>query len=215
MQVTHRPIAADELLRPDAKAWLDAKAEPIDLIGVPAALQPTDFIVKSWTGKPVGAVTSLRFSALHNGELIGLRLEWADPSRDVDIDDNDHFPDGAAVLFPFEADAPLILMGSPEKPVNAWHWRADREGKARNNVATGIGSTRVTKGAEIRTSARYHDGRWQLVFLRALQRRGVESTVRLAPGQTTQIAFAVWEGSNGERGGLKSFSPRWRELSIE
>jgi complex iron-sulfur molybdoenzyme family reductase subunit gamma len=99
--------------------------------------------------------------------------------------------------------------------VNAWHWRADRQGEARNNVATGIGSTRVTKGAEIRTSARYRDGHWQLVFLRALRRSGIQGTVQLAPGQTTRIAFAVWEGSNGERGGLKSFSPQWRELRIE
>jgi DMSO reductase family type II enzyme heme b subunit len=215
MQVTLREVAAEDLLRPDAEVWLESKHEQISLTGVPISMQPTAFIVNSWKGKTVGAVASLRFGALHNGEVIALRLEWADPSEDLDIDDNDHFPDGAAVVFPFKDDAPLISMGSPEQPVNAWHWRADRAGEARNNVATGIGSTRVTKGAEIRTSAHYRDGRWRLVFLRSLRRSGIESTVQLAPRQTTQISFAVWEGSNGERGGLKSFSPKWHALSIE
>ncbi|MBW2273258.1 MAG: ethylbenzene dehydrogenase [Deltaproteobacteria bacterium] len=214
MEVKERAIAADELIRPDSKVWLEAKAEPVDLTGVPVSMQPTAFISNSWTGKPVGVVTGLTFSALHNGEDIALRLEWADPSQDLDIDDNDHFPDGAAVVFPMKDDAPLITMGSPQQPVNAWHWRADRPAEARNNVATGIGTTRVTKGAEIRTAARYHDGHWQVVFVRALRRSGVESTIQLAAGQTTPIAFAVWEGSNGERGGLKSFSPRWYDLHI-
>ncbi len=215
MQVTLSKVAADELLRPDANVWLDSKSEQIDLTGVPASMQPTAFIANSWSNRTQGAVTSLRFGALHNGEVIALRLEWTDPSEDRGIDDNDRFPDGAAVLFPFKDDAPLITMGSSEQPVNTWHWRADRQGEARNNTAKGIGSTRVTKGAEIRTSARYHDGSWQLVFLRALRRSGVDSTIQLAPGQTTRIAFAVWEGSNGERGGLKSFTPQWHELSIE
>ena len=215
MQVSLRNLAADELLRPDADVWLHGKTEQIGLTGVPTSIQPTAFIANSWAGKTVGTVTSLLFCALHNGDSIALRLEWADPSEDRGIDDNDRFPDGAAVIFPFKDDAPLISMGSPEQPVNAWHWRADRGGEARNNTAKGIGSTRVTKGALIRTAARYHDGRWQLVFLRALRRNGVDSTIQLAPGQTTQIAFAVWEGSNGERGGLKSFTPQWLELSIE
>ncbi len=215
MRAHLRKATASALLQPDGEVWLDAKTEQIALTGVPVSMQPTAFIANSWTGKKVGAVDSLRFSAVHNGDSLALRLEWADPSEDLDIDDNDHFPDGAAVLFPFEADAPLITMGSADQPVNAWHWRADRPDEAHNNTARGIGTTRVTKGAEIQTSARYEDGHWQLVFLRALRRDEVTSTVQLAAGQTTQIAFAVWEGSNGERGGLKAFSPQWHELSID
>ena len=215
MQVTLANVAADELLLPEADVWLQSKTEQIGLSGVPTSMQPTAFIANSWMGKNVGAVTSLRFGALHNGEVIALRLEWADPSEDLRVDDNDRFPDGAAVLFPFEDDAPLLTMGSPEQPVNTWHWRADRQGEARNNTANGVGSTRTTKGAEIRTSARYRNGLWQLIFLRALRRSGVDSTVQLAPGRNTRIAFAIWEGSNGERGGLKSFTPQWHELRIE
>jgi DMSO reductase family type II enzyme heme b subunit len=215
MKVKSRSIQASELGQPDASVWQTVQAERIALMGIPIGLQPSAFIISNWTDKVVGKIAEVQVSALHNTEVIALRLEWADPNYDTDTDDNDHFPDGAAVLFPLKGDAPLVTMGSVDLPVNAWHWRADRKGEARNNVAAGLGSTRVTSGAQISTSARYHDGHWQLVFLRPLQVAGVDTTIQLTPGQAIKIAFAVWEGSNGERGGLKAFSQEWRELILE
>ena len=215
MQVKSLSIPASELSRPDANIWQQADRTRIPLVGVPLSLQPTDFIKNTFRDQQIGVTTELQFSALHNGEVIALRLEWADPTRDTDLDDNDHFPDGAALMFPFKGDAPLVTMGSKEQPVNAWHWRADREGVARNNIAVGLGSSRVTSRAEITTSAQHENGRWQVVFLRQLQRQGVDTTVQFSPGQNIKIAFAVWEGSNGERAGLKAFSPAWRELSLD
>jgi hypothetical protein len=37
---------------------------------------------------------------------------------------------------------------------------------------------------------------------------------QLAPGERTGFALAVWEGSNGERAGIKAFSGDWRELRL-
>ncbi len=214
MQVPHRSASPSELGRPDAGIWSKVRARRISLIGAPVALQPSPFIVNTWQNKPVGKVSAVDFSALHNGEFLALRLGWADPHQDLDLHDNDSFPDGAAVIFPLRKDATLATMGSVEQPVNAWHWRADRPTLARNNVATGIGSSRVTQGGEISTCAIYHNGHWQLVFLRRLQVKEVSSAVQFAAGQTCKIGFAVWEGSNGERGGLKAFSPEWQELTL-
>ena len=42
-----------------------------------------------------------------------------------------------------------------------------------------------------------------------------DEAVQLAPGGAVKIGFAVWEGSNGERAGVKSFSKEWRELALE
>jgi len=207
-------IPASELSRPGSEIWQQAERTRIPLAGVPLSLQPTEFIKNTFRNQPVGTTAELQFSALHNGEVIALRLEWADPDRDTDIDDNDHFPDGAALMFPFKGDAPLVTMGSKEQPVNAWHWRADREGVAHNNIAVGLGTSRVTSGAEISTRANHENARWQVVFLRQLQRQGVDTTVQFSPGQTTRIAFAVWQGSNGERAGLKAFSPGWHEFTL-
>lgn len=214
MRVNSLSIEARELARPDAGIWRQAASSRIPLVGTPIQMQPTDFIKTTFARQKIGKISEIQFSALHNGEVIALRLEWADPDQDADTDDNDHFPDGAAVMFPFKDDAPLITMGSKEQPVNAWHWRADRDGEARNNVAAGFGSSRVTRGAEIVASAQYCEGRWRVVFLRQLQREGIDTTVQFGAGQTIKIAFAVWEGSNGERAGLKAFSPQWYELSL-
>ncbi len=41
------------------------------------------------------------------------------------------------------------------------------------------------------------------------------SAIQIAPGQTLRTTFAVWEGSNLERAGIKAFSPAWLELEIE
>jgi DMSO reductase family type II enzyme heme b subunit len=214
MRVNLLSIQASELAKPDADIWQQAAKARIQLAGAPLQMQPTEFIKASFAEQDVGKISEVHFRALHNNEVIALRLEWADPNQDIDIDDNDRFPDGAAVMFPFKGDAPLVTMGSKEQPVNAWHWRADRVGEARNNVAAGFGSSRVTSGAEIATSAHYCEGRWQLVFVRQLQRPDINTTVQFGAGQTIKIAFAVWEGSNGERGGLKAFSPQWHELSL-
>lgn len=214
MHVNSLSISASDLASPDSGVWRKASSAKIALAGAPVQMQPTDFIKTTFADQVVGKINEIQFSALHNGEVIALRLEWADASQDTDIDDNDHFPDGAAVMFPFKGDAPLVTMGSKEQPVNAWHWRADRTGEARNNVAAGFGSSRVTSGAKISTTAQYYEGRWHVVFLRQLQRDGIDTTVQLSAGQTTKIAFAVWEGSNGERAGLKAFSPQWHELSL-
>jgi hypothetical protein len=37
----------------------------------------------------------------------------------------------------------------------------------------------------------------------------------MAVGARLKTAFAVWDGASQERGGLKSVSARWLELSIE
>jgi DMSO reductase family type II enzyme heme b subunit len=39
--------------------------------------------------------------------------------------------------------------------------------------------------------------------------------VNLGPGDTGKVAFAVWQGANQERGGLKATSLDWEPLEIE
>ncbi len=37
--------------------------------------------------------------------------------------------------------------------------------------------------------------------------RAYDESKQFNSGDTVKIAFEIWEGSNGERGGLKAFSP--------
>ena len=40
-------------------------------------------------------------------------------------------------------------------------------------------------------------------------------SIQLRVVEPFKVAFAVWEGSNGERGGIKSFSPSWHDVTLE
>ena len=119
-------IDAKALGDPDAAVWSGADGASVDLAPTPLALQPSAYLAQTERARPVGRVKQVRVRSLHNGSEIAFHLEWEDSAREDTITDNDAFPDGAALLFPLRKDAPLMTMGSEEKPVAAWHWRADR-----------------------------------------------------------------------------------------
>jgi len=60
----------------------------------------------------------------------------------------------------------------------------------------------------------YENGTWSVVFKRPMNIEDPEVELVLDDGQEKLIAFALWNGSNGDRGGRKSISD-WVELSIE
>jgi len=101
--------------------------------------------------------------------------------------------------------------------VNAWFWRGDYEdGKAQNTFAKGLGTTEFSKSSPIQAKATWQNGTWAVVFARALAvPEQKDEAVQLAEGSAVKIGFAVWEGSNGERAGVKSFSKEWRDLTLE
>ncbi len=209
-----RGAPVEWLLDPGADPWRKAAPERIALIGTPLGLQPTAAIRTAWTSRRIGLVERVDVSALHNGEVLAFRLEWSDGSENREVTDTNVFPDAAAVLFPVKAGAPLMTMGAPGLPVNAWYWRADSDTAGRQVLAEGIGTSRTPDLETVRTHGLWKGGRWALVIARPLKVACQEPCVQLAPGEATEFAVAVWEGSNGERGGIKSFSGSWRELEL-
>ena len=204
-----------ELLDPAGAAWKQAAASTVVLSPTPLEMQPTDYVRVSWTSRPYGKASSIRVSSLHNGDQIFFRLGWPDDSPDTKLADIDQFIDAAAILFPIAPDAPLIGMGIKGKPVNAWYWRADWE-QPKNVAAEGMGSTQRRDDPALVSSARHQRGRWDVIIARSLNGKGSPSgTAVLRPGASTKIAFAVWQGGNQERAGIKAFSPDWQELQIE
>lgn len=202
------------LLDPEADPWRKAAPERLALIGTPVGLQPTAAVRNSWASRRIGAVDRVEVSALHNGEVLAFRLAWRDASENRELDDTNVFPDAAAVVFPVRPGAPLVTMGAPGMPVNAWYWRADSDTEGRQVLAEGIGSSRTPDLQRVRTHGLWKGGRWEVVIARPLRVEGSEPFVQLAPGGATEFAVAVWEGSSGERGGIKSFSGGWRQLRL-
>ena len=204
---------AKVLLDPAASAWDGVPAEAIAMGGTPLAQQPSRYIRTVWSDRPIGSVRSLEVRSAHNGKEVFFLLEWGDSTENTDYVGRD-FPDGAGILFPLNGDAPLDTMGSESQPVNAWFWRADFEDGAKNITASGIGTVSESEKSSIAARAQWNDGTWRVVFARPLTVTGNQA-VALEAGKSLKVAFAVWEGSSGERAGIKSFSKRWQELTLE
>ncbi len=210
-----RGAPVEWLLDPAADPWHKTRAERLAMTGTPLVLQPTAAIRAAWTGKHIGAVEKVEIAALHNGEVLAFRLEWADGSENRDPNDTTAFSDAAAVLFPVVDGAPAISMGGPKLPVNAWYWRGDSDAQGRQVVAEGIGTSRTVDVSLVHTHGVWKDGRWRVVIARALRVQSSEPVVQLDAGSGAHFAVAVWEGSHRERGGIKAFSgAEWRSLSL-
>ncbi len=207
--------SAGSMLDPDGVAWSNVGSETIAMIGTPLSLQPTEAIRASWADKPIGAVSKVSVAALHDGERLAFRLEWDSPTENREIGDTTAFPDAASVALPARKDSPLITMGMPGAAVNAWYWRADDEGKARQVVAEGLGTSRTVDVKLVAGHGVWKEGRWAVVLSRALRVDTDEPVAQLAVGEKAAFAVAVWEGSRGERGGIKAFSQNWRELTLQ
>jgi len=215
MKCAQTNLADAELFDPMGAAWSGVPAEAIDLSATPLASQPSSF-VRSYDPTKVGRVKQLEVQAVNNDATIFFRLSWQDEQKNLEVNENNQFPDGCGILMPLGGgDPPIQEMGAPGAPVNAWFWRADLGDQARNVVAEGLGTTRATERSPLVARSVYEDGVWHVVLARPLAVPGQSGEVaQLARGTATRVGFAVWEGGNGERGGLKAFSREWRELDI-
>lgn len=100
---------------------------------------------------------------------------------------------------------PALVVGNPMA-------RRDRTSPVDDLVAIGFGSL-TTHEEQTADGRGTFDGKgWQVVITTPLQ-PGADKT-NLAPGLTTSIAFAVWNGSHGNRGARKQWA-NWGPLEIE
>ena len=207
----------EQLLNPAAAEWAKIPSEALKMDATPLANQPSEYIKASRDAKQVGKVKNLTVQAAHNGADVFFRLAWEDASKNTEITDTNIFADGCGLLIPLSGgDPPIDEMGSKDFPVNAWFWRADQKDVPHNTVGRGLGSTVFSKKCFIQAKSQYGQGTWAVVFVRALAvPEQKDESVQLVPGKAVKIGFSIWEGSNGERGGLKSFSKEWRELTLE
>jgi hypothetical protein len=144
-------------------------------------------------------------------------LQWR-ASWQVDVDKGRQ---GVHAAFPnlFHDAPPEALMGEeaarvfyPALAVGNPMAKRDRTSPVEDLVAVGFGS--VTENDVQTATGRgvFGDRRWRVTLVTPLA--GGEGKTALTPGTTTQVAFAVWDGSHGNRGSRKQWS-NWTELEIE
>lgn len=66
----------------------------------------------------------------------------------------------------------------------------------------------------VQGNALWEQGRWKVVFKRALETRDPDNDALFGPGRVQTVAFAVWNGENKERNGQKAVAP-WLQLILD
>lgn len=219
-QIVCKSVAKSKTELQDSSSafWKSSPKLKIETAATPLANQPSPYIKGVYDESKIGAVKELKLSTAHDKENIYFYFEWASPKPNREIGDINVFPDGLGILFPFGdiEKTQIKEMGSKEYPTNSWYWRPDFKEKPKNQVGHGLSTSMYTEKSSVRSHSSWDKKTWCLVMTRPLKVSGQgEETVELKAGGSIGIGFAVWEGSNGERGGIKAFSKEWRELVIE
>ncbi len=119
------------------------------------------------------------------------------------------YPNAAADYYPFQ-DEDTFYTGRAAGNLLS---QADRESPVENLVAAGFGTLSTATDQTVAGNGVWENGRWYVLFARNMVSKNATYTP-FRPGQTTNVAFAVWDGSAGERDGLKSVS-QFADLKIE
>ena len=215
-----RDARLQALLDPEAELWRPVPVEVIALGGTPSALQPTSAVRAAFPDGTIGAIKAVTVAVAHNGSDIAFRLQWQDASADTGAagQDDTGFPDAAAILFPTVPKAPLMSMGAPGMPVNAWYWRADENGTGRQVTAQGLGTTETIDRESVKCRGIHRQSEWAVVIARHLRVKGNQQVAQIDVGTGTAFSIAIWEGGHRERAGIKSFAlgalEGWHPLTL-
>jgi DMSO reductase family type II enzyme heme b subunit len=222
-----RRVTGDLPSSVDAEAWSQIEPAYVPLVG--------QIIAKPRWFAPT--VNTVWVKAAHNGRELALLLSWDDPSRSPDPAWNEWgtritnvmepkdappaqgaLPDAFAVQFVARAgegrDLPYFLNGDARNPVYLWQWHSDTG--VREAIARGLDNEEPLPADNVRLQAQasFKDGRWQLLLRRALTAQDTARRSTFATATALPIAFAAWDGSNGESGGRRSISS-WYYLYLE
>lgn len=190
--VTERPDAA--LSDPTADGWSSVPASDVALSSAPSGLPNADDT----------SVERIHVQAVRSDGQFYVRLQWADPTHNVSAGAPRQFVDAAAVQFPVDTSSrPPIAMGGRDNRVNVWYWSGD--GGTQELLAGGAGSTTPFPAPSVGANATYADGTWTVVYTRDVASASANRT-DLGSTDTLDVAFAVWNGGNGERAGRKAVS---------
>jgi DMSO reductase family type II enzyme heme b subunit len=197
-----------------SEAWSEVREQEIELSPAPLTLTKAVSPYMSRTSGH-GKNDKLKIRMSHNGSILSIRLAWRDPDKDDAIDDLDQFADAAAVMFPLASGASAFSMGSPERAVNAWLWKAD-EAAPFDVFAQGYATShrRQATNSGLKSTGYYVDSHWVVVFQRPMKIQE-PNYVSIEPGSESAIAFALWEGSNNERSAQKSVSGEFVSLTVD
>ena len=111
-------------------------------------------------------------------------------------------------ILPPEVAALFYVARVVDNPLSA----LERESSVEEIVAEGFGSVTALPEQRARGNAVHEQGRWAVTIGVPMERGAAGA--RLDPGSIWPVAFAVWLGSNGDRGSRKQYAD-WVSLELE
>ena len=152
----------------------------------------------------VARVTSVQIKSLHNGEEMAILMTYKDTSNSPG--------DAAAVEF-MVGDLKAHFAHGQEMaqvkggPVNIWFLKNDNP-QAVDMSAKGFKTIAPQKSQDVKAKGVWTDGEWRVVFSRAVGNADTHDA-QMIVGEYRNVAFAIWDGANNERGAMKAVSSWW------
>lgn len=201
---------------PDAALWERVPEQIVRLTLAPPVHQSIALLQSTSGQTQVSTPLLLGVSVITDRQRIYFRLRWRDQTMD-DQRKIGTYSDGAAIEVPLTEGDTSQMMGLPEKPVAIWRWSA-----AGNTVeallAGGPGTLTKWKSDTLRGKGAYRGvsgavrHEWAVVISQDLDASG-DGWMQLRTRGSFPVAFAVWQGSDYERGGYKLVS-NWISVGL-
>lgn len=208
IRVTKSSQSIAGLLDPAGPAWTAATSTTLLLSRTPR-VYPSEPVAQ-------GNAPRCTVQAIRSGGQLALKLHWDDPTlnapaapaaktgdgggepKNLYYRPTSHpsaFADAAAVMIPNRWNGPAfpsLMMGSAKESVTLYHWNATRGGA----VLTASGRTTVQPmpGVKLEHRVSHEAGAWTLTLIVPDQPDGYP------------LSFAIWDGAQGDRDGLKFFT---------
>ncbi len=198
---------------PSAAIWSRVREDVIELNMAPPVHQ--SIVLLQAVAAQRTATLPLRVSVIVDRQRIYFRLRWKDKTRDDQRKIN-AFPDSAAIEIPLTAAETSSMMGTPDRPVSIWRWQAGNS-DAEALIAGGPGTLTKATSAGLHAKGVYRSlkdaekNEWLVVISQDLDEAG-DGRTSLRSRKTFPAAFAIWQGSERQRGGFKKVS-NW--VSVE
>jgi DMSO reductase family type II enzyme heme b subunit len=147
---------------------------------------------------------SVQVKSVHNGKQMAVMMIYKDPTNDPG--------DGAALEFMVGDKKAHFAHGQPMAqveggPVNIWYWK-NADQSVTDMTAKGFGTLTSQPQQDVKGKGSWKNGEWRVVFLRSLTDSDNQDA-QFPVGVFQNIAFAVWDGSNNEKGAQKSITSWW------
>ena len=128
------------------------------------------------------------------------KASWQTGTGASVLDVQDVYPNTEVDLYPFEDEAEFYPASASGNIVA----RADRTSAADNLLAGSFGTLTAAEDQMVAGLGSWDDGKWRVVFSRDLEVD--EQYTQFREGDSTNVAFAVWDGAKAQRDGMKSVS---------